>query len=93
MWNKPEGSEIRGTLQTASSKNGESEIKRPIGLFSYVDDKSSVIHAPCERGAIRQTVEGVRSVKAALRQVMRLKYGIRDEKIFSGVYKYIEQYY
>gem|GEM_PF-4819336 len=41
----------------------------------------------------QKTVEGVRSVKAALRHVMWLKYGIRDEKIFSGVYKYIEQYY
>lgn len=41
----------------------------------------------------QKTVEGVRSVKAALRHVMWLKYGIKDEKFFDRTYKYIEQYY
>lgn len=38
---KPEGSDLRGNVQTASSKNGKSEIKRPIGLFSYLRSKAS----------------------------------------------------
>ena len=39
----------------------------------------------------KNTTEGTRNVKAALRTVMWLKYGIKDEKIFDRAYSYIEQ--
>ena len=41
----------------------------------------------------QNTTEGARNVKAALRGLIWLKYGIRDEKTFGRAYKYIEQYY
>lgn len=41
----------------------------------------------------QNTAEGTRKVKAALRTVIWLKYGIKDEEIFVRAYKYIEQYY
>ena len=39
----------------------------------------------------KNTTEGTRNVKAALRTVMWLKYGIKDEEIFGRAYSYIEQ--
>ena len=40
----------------------------------------------------QHTTEGSRQVKAALRGLMWLKYGIRNENMFDTAYKYIEQY-
>ena len=41
----------------------------------------------------QNTVTGQNNVKAALRTVMWVKYGIKDDDIFDRVYKYVEQHY
>ncbi|MBR0167805.1 MAG: hypothetical protein IJQ08_03970 [Synergistaceae bacterium] len=59
----------------------------PEQIISDIYDSVS----PAMTGNWKNTTEGTRNVKAALRTVMWLKYGIKDEKIFGRAYNYIEQ--
>lgn len=56
-------------------------------IISDIYDRVS----PAMTGNWKNTTEGTRKVKVALRTVMWLKYGIKDEQIFSRAYNYIEQ--
>ena len=76
------------------------KIDSLIKVFSSIDVNSDQIIRDIDNSVSnarfdnwQKTAEGTRKVKATLRTLMWLKYGIRDDQIFFIAYRYIEQYY
>lgn len=88
----PEEEIDKGKAALTALFNGVKNAKTPIIVERVVADIDAIVRIVRFDGW-QNTTEGRRNVKKKVREVIWIKYQIKDKEVFNKAYSYIEQYY